>query len=189
MTIQYRSELHKLLPNLSKSWIAEIGVAEGHFSKDMLDWGIQRLYMVDIWKTYGKAGDNSFPQEWHDKNLQGVKEKTKSYLEQHKAIILQGFSTDMAQYVPDHCLDMVYLDGGHDYASVMADLIVWREKVKIGGIIAGHDYNDMPDYGVKNAVTDYFYKLNKFKSEVNVIPDIDESHQGFWFVNELVEEE
>lgn len=182
LNIQTRNDLKLLLPE--KAWVAEIGVAEGHFSADMLGWGLDRLYMVDIWQTYGKSGDNAFPQQWHDKNYQGAKDRVAQY--ERKAIILKGFSCEMARYVPDFSLDMVYLDGGHDYASVMADLVVWRDKVKIGGVIAGHDFLST-EYGVFNAANDYYNTMGFEKGKLFTIPDIDVSHAGFWFRNTFVE--
>lgn len=41
---------------------------------------------------------------------------------------------------PSHSLDFVYLDAGHDYESVKADLKAWRPKLKYGGILAGDDW-------------------------------------------------
>jgi FkbM family methyltransferase len=62
-------------------------------------------------------------------------------------------------------LDFVYIDARHDYTSVINDLAAWTEKVKPGGIIAGHDYLDgellfdghsKPTlFGVKRAVDEW----------------------------------
>lgn len=57
----------------------------------------------------------------------------------------------------DNSLDFVFIDAQHDYDSVRADILAWWPKVKLGGIIAGHDYNTGPDengvdYGVGRAV-------------------------------------
>ena len=48
-------------------------------------------------------------------------------------------------------LDVVFIDGAHDYDSVLADLKAWAPKVKEGGIIAGHDI-DAP--GVQRALAE-----------------------------------
>jgi hypothetical protein len=40
----------------------------------------------------------------------------------------------------DNSLDFVYVDGNHYLQSVINDLTEWTKKVKINGIIAGHDY-------------------------------------------------
>lgn len=62
-----------------------------------------------------------------------------------------------AQYLPDG-LDFVYIDGNHSYDYVMDDIKTYYAKIKIGGIIGGHDYN-YP--GVKDAVDDFALKYNK----------------------------
>jgi predicted O-methyltransferase YrrM len=48
-------------------------------------------------------------------------------------------------------LDLVFIDGAHDYDSVLADLKAWEPKVKAGGIFAGHDI-DSPE--VQRALED-----------------------------------
>ena len=50
-------------------------------------------------------------------------------------------------------LDMVFIDGAHDYDSVKMDIGIWRPKVRYGGWIAGHDW---PKVGVKDAVKELF---------------------------------
>ncbi len=42
----------------------------------------------------------------------------------------------------DGFLDAVFIDGDHSYDAVRADLAAWLPKVKPGGIIAGHDYDE-----------------------------------------------
>jgi hypothetical protein len=38
-------------------------------------------------------------------------------------------------------VDLLHLDGGHDYGSVMADLQAWWPLVRRGGMLIGDDYN------------------------------------------------
>jgi len=49
----------------------------------------------------------------------------------------------------DQSCDAVFIDGSHDYESVSADLAAWRPKLKPGGRLAGHDFNQT---GVARAV-------------------------------------
>lgn len=49
-------------------------------------------------------------------------------------------SADAAARFPDGSVDAVWLDAGHDYASVRADIEAWLPKVKQGGVIGGDDY-------------------------------------------------
>ena len=63
-----------------------------------------------------------------------------------------------AQYA-DNSLDMVYLDGGHSYEQVLADLNAWYPKVKLGGVIGGHDFvfeHPVSRAGVVRAVLEFF---------------------------------
>lgn len=56
---------------------------------------------------------------------------------------------------PDESLDFVFIDADHRYAEVRADVARWWPKVKPGGTIAGHDYDEhWPE--VKAAVNDFF---------------------------------
>jgi hypothetical protein len=50
----------------------------------------------------------------------------------------------------DKSLDFVFIDAGHTYDDVHADITAWLPKVKQGGILAGHDYSNSE--GVRQAV-------------------------------------
>jgi predicted O-methyltransferase YrrM len=61
-----------------------------------------------------------------------------------------------AQYVASlapESIDFVYIDGNHQYSSVKEDLTNYFEKVKVGGIIAGHDYPFPP---IQKALSEFF---------------------------------
>ena len=64
-------------------------------------------------------------------------------------------SVDAAKDFEDESLDFVYIDGSHNFDSVMLDLLYWVPKVKTGGIVAGHDYNEGYLNGVIPAVRAY----------------------------------
>jgi predicted O-methyltransferase YrrM len=50
-------------------------------------------------------------------------------------------------------VDMLFIDGGHDFLMVNNDISMYRSFVKPGGLISGHDYNEN---GVKDAVNPAF---------------------------------
>lgn len=64
-------------------------------------------------------------------------------------------SVDASQRFEDKSLDFVFIDASHDYESVKADILAWIPKVKMGGIIAGHDYIETYP-GVIMAVNEIF---------------------------------
>jgi predicted O-methyltransferase YrrM len=45
-----------------------------------------------------------------------------------------------ARRFEDASLDMVFLDGQHEYEAVKADIEAWLPKIKPGGLLAGDDY-------------------------------------------------
>jgi hypothetical protein len=49
-------------------------------------------------------------------------------------------SAEAATMFENGSLDFVYLDADHCFESVWQDLSVWYPKVRIGGILAGHDF-------------------------------------------------
>ena len=55
-------------------------------------------------------------------------------------------------------LDFIYIDSDHQYEFVLSDIKLSKLKVKSGGIIAGHDYNEMDWTGVVKAVNESFDK-------------------------------
>lgn len=52
-------------------------------------------------------------------------------------------------------LDSVFIDASHEYEHISGDIQAWRELVRPGGIIAGHDFWP-PDQGVMRAVHECF---------------------------------
>jgi len=65
-----------------------------------------------------------------------------------------------ASFCEDESLDFVFIDANHAYADTKELILAYLPKVKMGGVIAGHDY--LPDWpGVIQAVNELFW--NKFK--------------------------
>src|ERR1039457_510805 len=58
-----------------------------------------------------------------------------------------------ARWFHDATFDAVFIDADHSYEAVCADILAWGPKVKVTGLLAGHDY-DRPD--VKRAVLSHF---------------------------------
>lgn len=49
-------------------------------------------------------------------------------------------SVEAASKFKDNSIDFLFLDAGHEYEDIIADMSAWYPKVKKGGIVAGHDY-------------------------------------------------
>jgi predicted O-methyltransferase YrrM len=81
-----------------------------------------------------------------------------------------GSSNEIVHQYEDDSLDFVFIDANHNYEDVLEDLRNWLPKIKIGGVLAGHDYSpDLPyehSIGVDKAVDDFFGKDNVIQREV-----------------------
>jgi predicted O-methyltransferase YrrM len=53
--------------------------------------------------------------------------------------------------------DFVFLDADHSYEGCKADIAAWAPKIKPGGWLGGHDYENkaFPKFGVTQAVNEY----------------------------------
>ena len=161
----YRSELPVLLNRRNLLGCgAEIGVAAGEYSDGILrNWRGMHLISIDPWLAVSREqyiDDYNAPQQEQD----ALWEETRARLAIHgeRSSIWRLTSVEASRRVPHHSLDFVYIDARHDYESVREDLACWFDKVRPGGVIAGHDYMDaeLPRgvYGVKSAVDEFFGK-------------------------------
>jgi len=67
--------------------------------------------------------------------------------------VVKQTSTVAASQIEDSSVDFIFLDGAHDYASVLADIRAWLPKLKPDGVIGG---DDIGWAGVRRAVTEVF---------------------------------
>lgn len=143
----------------------EVGVWKAGFSDFLLtNWKGQKLYSVDPWKNFSSdvyIDDMNINQDKFDEIYKGVKNKLFRFGE--RSAILRDLSLDAALSFQDQSLDFVYLDARHNYEGVKEDIEAWYPKVKIGGIICGHDYLDKTIgttvFGVKQAVDEFANRL------------------------------
>ena len=127
--------------------VVEIGSFSG-VSSDLFARYCETLYCIDIWDK-----DPSY-QEIDPKPLTRAKFEFAQVWASHGNIIpIQGFSIESAQLFQDSTLDMVYIDGRHDYPSVKDDILAWLPKIKPGGWLTGHDI-DLDGDRVLKAVTE-----------------------------------
>lgn len=78
----------------------------------------------------------------------------------HRINPVRGRSVDVASQYKDASLDMVFIDAGHAYEDVLSDIIAWLPKIKVGGVIAGDDFDSVEFPGVIQAVQETLTKFN-----------------------------
>jgi hypothetical protein len=93
--------------------------------------------------------------------------------------MLRTTSAEAAKDFGDGTVDFVYLDGCHRYESVKEDVGLWWPKVKVGGVLAGHDFlsgqADLISGGVQSAVMSEF-------DDIGLVPEIKQDDPWSWLV-------
>jgi hypothetical protein len=122
---------------------AEIGVDRGHFSEYILKYTPCNLLCVDPWR-WKLRGESRY---------QSTVRRLAPYGDRVR--IDRRDSFDAGRDVPDGSLDFVYIDGDHTFDFVMTDIIWWTRKVRMGGVVSGHDLYLFRHAGVVAAVDVY----------------------------------
>jgi predicted O-methyltransferase YrrM len=120
----------------------EIGVQFGYNAKEILDGlDIKKLYLIDPYKDYPNiSGRDSGKAVGSDEGAEQIGIEAKEFLKPYSNKIewVIGFSWDVVDLIPNN-LDFVYIDGDHREEAVLKDISFYYDKVKEGGLFAGHD--------------------------------------------------
>jgi predicted O-methyltransferase YrrM len=57
-----------------------------------------------------------------------------------------------AEIIVDGFFDLVFIDGDHSYASTRNDIALWRNKIRNGGILCGHDCECRPNSYLRDTI-------------------------------------
>lgn len=137
--------------------IAEIGVFYGTNARRMFKkLHVEKMFLID---PYQKTG------EYTEKNVLRFLPSSfkpalwilKKYID--RIVTFQMTSENAAPKIPGD-LDMVYIDGNHDYEFIKKDIELYYPKIKTGGIIGGHDIEGNENVDVRRAVFEFAEKNN-----------------------------
>jgi hypothetical protein len=187
-----RDDLAVIFAELGFTEGAEIGVKEGDYSAVLLK-ANPRLHLrsIDPWSVRDDYRDGR-GQAVFD----GYYEKAKRVLGAFPGSeIIRDFSLAVAARMPDRSLDFVYLDGHHSFQAVTNDIVEWSKKVKVGGIIAGHDYVRYrvgSDIAVQEVVDAYTsaYRIRPWfvlGRKAKVPGEVRDRHRSFLWVNDVIQ--
>ncbi len=157
---------------------AEIGVAEGRYSLEMLEWGLEKLYLVDLWAHVDDMPGSSLcqPQEIHDAKYRDCMAAIKPYA--NRIVVLRGWSSLMSRRVPDNSLGLVYIDATHRGQYPKQDIELYYPKLVGGGVMAGHDYLN-PNYSIKPVADEFAARVG---AELHVLPETTIENASFYFL-------
>lgn len=136
---------------------AELGVAGGSFSKQLVNTNtFSRFYSIDKWN------DHHCIKEYY--NL------LKEFNNKKDVYVIRSTFEDALVLFEDNYFDFIYIDGyahtGQDSGKTLYD---WYNKIKKGGIIAGHDYHEKWPETIKhvnNFIKDKKLELNLTNEEL-----------------------
>lgn len=142
--------------------MAEIGVLTGEFSAELLTIpSITKLHLIDPWKFY--PGDYekdpaNVSQEGQDQRYRDVCSRFEG---DRRIDVRRMESLQAAGIFGINSLSCVFIDGQHDYDSVLDDLSAWS---MVAPVLFVHDYTDSPEalamgFSVKPAVKRFCEKF------------------------------
>lgn len=188
-----RNQLASLFCELGFGVGVEVGTETGLYS-EVLCKAIPNLnlYCVDAWLAY-----EGYRETITQEHVDSLRDKAYQRLKSYNVQLIKGLSADIVKTFDDDSLDFVYIDANHTYEHVMNDITMWSEKVKSGGIVAGHDYikkkiiegKTSQNNGVVKAVNDYT-KMNNIKpwfvlGRKNKLPgEIRDNSRSWMFIKE-----
>lgn len=135
--------------------ILEIGSWKGRSAHALLSGCQGRVWAVDHFQ--GSRGEEEIHKEAREKDIFQEFLSNLSHFKNLK--VLKMPSLKAAQGFKDKSLDMIFIDGGHLYPEVKADILAWLPKAK--KLICGHDYNY---FSVKQAVDEILGKVETVQS-------------------------
>jgi len=92
--------------------------------------------------------------------------------------LIRATSDNAVDQIGDNSIDLLFIDGDHSYQQVKRDLINYWPKIKMGGILLGHDYVEAKAWEVKPIADELFReRLCQFPDDskmfvVRKIPEI-----------------
>jgi len=147
-----RNDLAMLMARAALLKGVEVGVADGRHATMLCETipGLQ-LTGVDPWIRY-KENPRGGGQEQQSGNLEKAKARLAVY---QSTRLIQAKSMDAVREFAPGTFDFCYIDGNHSFDFVMPDIIEWAQRVRLDGVIAGHDYYPFKWAGVIEAVNAY----------------------------------
>lgn len=150
---------------------AEIGVHMGINALDILmELRIKKLYLIDHYEGMYNIHKDPTPNT-HYKMI--AQDRLRIF--NHCIEWIFKRSQDVTNEIPDNSLDFAYIDGSHKHHEVLADCKLYWEKVKPGGLLCGHDFNNEVEAAVRD-----FALLDYLKLEYDLSTD-----PGDWWIWKL----
>jgi ubiquinone/menaquinone biosynthesis C-methylase UbiE len=154
---------NQICDKLNKNLIAcELGVFKGEFSEILLNSEkFKKLYLVDIFTGEMMSGDKDGNNIVYSNGDELLNIVTNKFKDNPSIEIRKECSVKFLKSFSDEYFDFIYIDSSHQYLHTQNELNEsYRVIKKNGGIISGHDYNEVAFKGVFDAVNEFSEKFN-----------------------------
>jgi predicted O-methyltransferase YrrM len=158
----------------------EVGCKEGrttgHILANVPD---SRVIAIDPWIVQPATTDKT-KETYESWDFQSIEKQFWENVGEHKdrcEMLRLSSETAAKTEKPDSSYDLIFIDALHDYEHVKQDIALWWPKVRIGGMLCGHDFNHKWP-GCERAVAESFDLMG-----VGVAPD------SVWFVIKVSEDQ
>lgn len=133
-----KATLLRLCYEANAKRILEIGSWLGESTSVLADWAKindAHIHCVDWFKGSPETNLDASQKDILSMFKKNMKElHNDSYISVHI-----GNSVEASSLFPDNYFDLIFIDADHRYQSVLSDIKSYRNKVKMQGIICGHD--------------------------------------------------
>jgi len=136
---------------------AELGVYHGDFSEMILktikpSW----LCLVDPYKNGVEKYNNGLSTQYStDEDYDKLIKRFPKEILKGQISVYKMPSYNAVSCFPDLYFDFIYHDASHLKEDVKRDLWEWLPKLKLDGVMCGHDMIEHEDFGVIDAVEDF----------------------------------
>ena len=147
----------RLIQQNGFSTFVEIGTKEGRTTHRVLQKTNAKVIACDPWQSQPQNAGKECGETYDKWHFAGIKTEFWQSVGAWKDRLefYRENSEQLAERIEDESIDLVFLDGAHDYDSVKLDIDLYWQKVRSGGILSGHDWqNSFPT--VKRAVSERF---------------------------------
>lgn len=130
--------------------VVEVGSYRGESAREWMK-RVGRLWCVDPWAPFCDKS-NRVPSEVAE--MVEVEAEFDAVLAEFdgRIVKVKSRSLDAVSRFAVQSVDVVYLDGLHDFESLRGDILAWRDVPKVGGLLAVHDFGHPGFPGVARAV-------------------------------------
>jgi len=141
----------------------EVGVYLGENAQEiLLNNPTIKLYLVDAYDRKQYSVNTNYKYKAEEAKVKAKKRIKKIHWKYGVEYqFIRKLSVEAVKEFRDESLDFVYIDANHSYEHVIEDLTIWSQKVRVGGIIGGHDYDRYKTThfeGVIKAVNEFIKK-------------------------------